>query len=118
MQTNIGDFEKFTTFCAGVLTDKGGINVQTYDLRAQSAPSEFTLICSGTSTRHATALAEHLIREIKKEYGVWPESLEGQGEGRWIVADYGALIVHTFYDFVRQEYRLEELWTRRGKNET
>jgi nicotinate-nucleotide adenylyltransferase len=112
---NIGDFEKFTKFCEKVLIDKGGINVLTFDLRDQSAPSEFTLICSGSSTRHTTALAEHLIREIKKEYGVWPESLEGQGEGRWVVADYGSLIVHTFYDFVRQEYRLEELWTKRAK---
>ncbi len=113
VQRNIGDFEKFTKYCEKVLVDKGGVNVQIYDLRAQSAPSEFALICSGTSTRHATALAEHLTREVKKDYNVWPESIEGQGEGRWIVVDYGALIVHTFYDFVRQEYRLEELWTRK-----
>jgi nicotinate-nucleotide adenylyltransferase len=112
IQRNIGDFEKFTAFCAKILEDKGGVNVQKYDLRDRQAPSEFTLICSGTSTRHATALAEHLIREVKKEYNVWPESLEGQQEGRWIVVDYGALIVHTFYDFVRQEYRLEELWRK------
>lgn len=115
VQKNIGDFEKFTAFCSKVLVDKGGVNVQTFDLREQQAPSEFTLIASGTSTRHATALAEHLAREVKKEYGVWPESTEGQTEGRWIVIDYGALIVHTFYDFVRQEYRLEELWTKRNK---
>jgi nicotinate-nucleotide adenylyltransferase len=111
---NIGDFEKFTKYCEAILNDKGGINVQAFDLRAQQAPSEFTLVASGTSTRHATALAEHLTREVKKDYGVWPVSLEGQSEGRWIVIDYGALIVHVFYDFVRQEYRLEELWTKRG----
>lgn len=113
VQRNIGDFEKFTAYCSKVLVDKGGINVQAYDLRDRQGPSEFTLICSGTSTRQATALAEHLIREVKKDYNVWPESLEGQGEGRWIVIDYGALIVHTFYDFVRQEYRLEDLWKKR-----
>lgn len=113
VQRNIGDFEKFAAYCNKVLTDKGGVNVLTYDLRDRSAPSEFTVICSGTSTRHASALAEHLIREIKKDYNVWPESIEGQSEGRWIVVDYGALIVHTFYDFVRQEYRLEQLWAKK-----
>jgi nicotinate-nucleotide adenylyltransferase len=112
VQKNIGDFEKFTAFCAKFLAEKGGINVQTYDLRDRQAPSEFTVICSGTSTRHASALAEHLIKEIKKDYNVWPESLEGQYEGRWIVIDYGALIVHSFYDFVRQEYKLENLWKK------
>jgi nicotinate-nucleotide adenylyltransferase len=110
VQRNIGDFEKFSAFCAAFLAEKGGVNVQTYDLRDRQAPSEFTVICSGTSTRHASALAEHLIKEVKKDYNVWPESLEGQSEGRWIVIDYGALIVHSFYDYVRQEYKLENLW--------
>ena len=113
VQQNIGDFEKFTEFCKKVLVDKGGVNVESYDLRAREAPSEFTLIASGTSTRHASALAEHLSREVKREYGVWPEHLEGIGEGRWVLLDYGALIVHVFYDFVRNEYRLEELWNKK-----
>ncbi|MBX3020418.1 MAG: nicotinate (nicotinamide) nucleotide adenylyltransferase [Bdellovibrionales bacterium] len=112
VQRNIGDFEKFAQYCSALLVDKGGVNVQTYDLRDRSAPAEFTLIASGTSTRHATALAEHLIREVKKDYNVWPENLEGQSEGRWVVVDYGALIVHVFYDYVRQEYRLEQLWSK------
>lgn len=112
VQKSIGDFQKFAEYCSKVLTEKGGVNVQTYDLRDKSAPAEFTVICSGTSTRHATALAEHIMREVKKDFGVWPESIEGQVEGRWIVVDYGALIIHTFYDFVRNEYRLEELWSK------
>ena len=112
VERNIGDFEKFSAFCAKFLEEKGAVNVQTYDLRDRQAPSEFTVICSGTSTRHASALAEHLIKEVKKDYNVWPESLEGQNEGRWIVIDYGALIVHSFYDYVRQEYRLEDLWKK------
>lgn len=110
--TNIGDFERFSKHCADLLNEKGGINTQVFDLREQTAPCEFTIVSSGTSTRHASALSEHLIREVKREYGVWPESLEGQSEGRWVVIDYGALIVHVFYDYVRQEYRLEELWTK------
>lgn len=112
---SIGDFQKFAAYCESMLKEKGGVNVLTYDLRDRNAPSEFTVIASGTSTRHATALSEHLIKEVKKDYGVWPENIEGQSEGRWIVVDYGALIVHTFYDFVRQEYRLEDLWSKRSK---
>lgn len=112
VEKSIGDYEKFTKFCAGVLNEKGGINVKGFDLKGSSSPSEFTLVCSGTSTRHTTALAEHIVSEVKKQYRVWPESIEGQKEGRWVVVDYGALIVHIFYDFVRNEYRLEELWQK------
>jgi nicotinate-nucleotide adenylyltransferase len=107
---NIGDFHKFTLFCAHHLKEKGGISVRAFDLTNMNAPTDFSLIASGTSTRHATSIAESLVKEVKKEYGIWPQSIEGQSEGRWIVVDYGALIVHSFYDFVRTEYRLEQLW--------
>jgi nicotinate-nucleotide adenylyltransferase len=55
-------------------------------------------------------MAENLVKAVKDEFNVYPLSVEGVDEGRWVVVDYGALIVHLFYDFVRQEYRLEDLW--------
>jgi nicotinate-nucleotide adenylyltransferase len=107
---NIGDFKKFTVFCAQHLKEKGGISVRAFDLTKLDAPTEYSLIASGTSTRHATSIAESLVKEVKKEYNIWPLSIEGTSEGRWVVVDYGSLIVHSFYDFVRNEYRLEQLW--------
>lgn len=106
----IGDYEAFAKFCANALFARKGINVKAFDLRGTEAPTEFTLIASGTSTRHASSLAENLARAVKDEFNVFPQSVEGMGEGRWVVLDYGALIAHVFYDFVRQEYRLEDLW--------
>lgn len=106
----IGDYETFTDFCAQALFARKAINVRGFDLRSMEAPTEFTLIASGTSTRHTTALAEAVTKAVKDEYNVFPQSFEGGSEGRWVVLDYGSLIVHIFYDFVRQEYRLEDLW--------
>ena len=106
----IGDFEKFTQFCGANLFAKKGIQVRGFDLRKMSAPSEFALIASGTSTRHTVSLAENVIDAVKEEYNVYPQSIEGVEEGRWVVLDYGSLIVHVFYDFVRLEYSLENLW--------
>ncbi len=106
----IGDYEVFTRFCAELLDSRKAIQVKAFDLRELSSVSEYTLIASGTSTRHTSSLAELLIDQVKHEYGVLPEGIEGLGEGRWVLVDYGALIVHIFYDYVRQEYRLEELW--------
>lgn len=113
----VGDYEKFTHFCADFLNSKKGINVRAFDLRELTAPTEFSLIASGTSTRHAASLAENLIQAVKEEYGVYPQSLEGLSEGRWVLVDYGSLIVHVFYDFARQEYQLEQLW-KHGKEMT
>lgn len=111
---SIGDFAVFTQQCAQWLADKGAVNVQAFDLRELNGPTEYTLIASGTSTRHTSALGESLSKEIKSRNGVWPQGIEGVGEGRWVVLDYGSLIVHLFYDFLRQEYRMEDLW-KRGK---
>lgn len=106
----IGDFAKFTQFCGNFLFSKKAIQVRGFDLNGLTAPTEFTLIASGTSTRHAVSLAENLVQAVKEEYNVLPQSIEGTDEGRWVLVDYGSLIVHVFYDFVRQEYSLEKLW--------
>ncbi|MFN8791798.1 MAG: nicotinate (nicotinamide) nucleotide adenylyltransferase [Bdellovibrionales bacterium] len=106
----VSDYEKFTEFCAHQLFSRKAINVKGFDLRKMSAPSEFAIVTSGTSTRHASSLAENLVQAVKDEFRIHPLSLEGLEEGRWVVVDYGSLIVHVFYDFVRQEYNIERLW--------
>lgn len=106
----IGDFAKFTAFCGNVLFSRKAIQVRGFDLSKLAAPTDYTLIASGTSTRHAAALAENVVQAVKEEYNVLPQSIEGIDEGRWVLVDYGSLIVHVFYDFVRQEYSLEKLW--------
>lgn len=106
----IGDFKKFTIFCAQQLDNKKALQIRAFDLTQLSAPTEYTLICSGTSTRHTTSLGESLVQSIKEEYNVYPQSIEGTDTGRWVVIDYGSLMVHVFYDFIRQEYGLEKLW--------
>lgn len=106
----IGDFKDFTFFCSKILKDQGGILVRGFDLSHTNSPTEFSLIASGNSVRHSSGLAEKVIEETRKKFGIWPQGIEGIREGRWVVIDYGSLIIHVFYDFVRQEYRLEELW--------
>ncbi|MBC7743425.1 MAG: nicotinate (nicotinamide) nucleotide adenylyltransferase [Bdellovibrionaceae bacterium] len=106
----ISDFKKFANFCAQILFDKKAIAVKGYDLEKVSSTCDIALIASGTSTRHTSSMAENLVRAVKDEFNFYPLGVEGVDEGRWVVVDYGALIVHVFYDFVRQEYRLEDLW--------
>ncbi len=109
----IGDFETFTNFCAQALFARKGLLIRGYDLsQTESSSSSYVLIASGTSTRHASSLAESVMAAVKGEFGVLPQAVEGLSEGRWSVLDYGGVIVHVFYDFVRQEYRLEDLWKK------
>lgn len=108
--SKVADYRVFTEFCSQVLFDKKAIAVRAYDIQTVSSSCDFALIASGTSTRHASSMGENLIKAVKDEFNLYPMGVEGIDEGRWVVIDYGTLIVHLFYDFVRQEYRLEDLW--------
>ncbi len=107
---NISNYKDFSKFCGQVLSDKKGIDVRCFDISKISSVTDFVIVASGTSTRHTASLAENTVRAVKDQYLINPQSVEGLQEGRWVVVDYGSLIIHIFYDFVRSEYRLEDLW--------
>jgi ribosome-associated protein len=67
------------------------------------------IICSGKSNRQVTAIAEHVQIELKKQRK-HPIHVEGKKEGHWVLMDYGDVIIHIFFDSVRQFYDLEGLW--------
>jgi nicotinate-nucleotide adenylyltransferase len=106
----VGDYRLFTDFCAKTLFERKAINVRGLNLQNLTAPSDYVIIASGTSKRHAQSLGEWLLKEVKNQYGLTPVGIEGMEEGRWVLIDFGLLIVHIFYDYVRLEYNLESLW--------
>ena len=67
------------------------------------------VIGSGHSMTQVKALADAVEEALKGE-GVQATRREGYAEGRWIVLDYGAVIVHIFHEQEREYYRLERLW--------
>ncbi len=56
-----------------------------------------------------SAIALHIEESLKKE-GVRPLGIEGMREGRWILIDYGDLVVHVFLNSVRENYKFDRLW--------
>ena len=79
------------------------------DVRGLASFTDFMLIISGRSTRQVMALAGHLLRQAK-ENKITPLALEGLSQGRWVLLDYGSVVVHLFLDEVREYYNLEGLW--------
>lgn len=110
----IPDFVEFTKYCAKILDDKGAINIQAFDVSKIEQPTDYTIVCSGTSSRHVLSLMDYVSHGVKDDFGVYPQGLEGNQDGRWVIVDYGGLMIHIFYDFIRNEYQLEDLW-REGK---
>jgi ribosome-associated protein len=68
------------------------------------------IICHGTSRTQVEALADGVIRDVKKKNGLNPYHREGFENAEWILLDYGDIIVHIFQGNKREFYNLEQLW--------
>lgn len=107
----VEDFKKFTLEVAELLDQKGALNTLAFDFTAtKEYIVEYSIVCSASNKRQSGAFADHILNNMKEKYNVRPIGMDGKEDGRWIVVDYGGLIIHIFYDFVRQEYLLEQLW--------
>lgn len=79
------------------------------DISRLTTVAHYFLITHGNSDRHVRAIAQNIQDELEKA-GVPVWHLEGLREGRWVVLDYGSLIIHVFYRELREFYGLERLW--------
>jgi ribosome-associated protein len=84
-------------------------NIALLDVRGLSSVADFFIICSGRSNRQVIAIAEFIQLDLKNK-GIRPLSIEGKKEGHWILLDYGHVILHVFYEPLREFYDLESLW--------
>lgn len=96
--------------CAKAAIDKRGENVKILDLSEISGFTDYFVIASGTSDRQVQSMAESILDALA-EVGRKPVSVEGLSEGRWVLMDFGDVVVHLFLDALREYYDLEGLWT-------
>src|SRR5271168_5235892 len=76
---------------------------------AESGLTDYFLICNGTNERQNIAITDEIELRLKREFGVYPNSVEGRRQGEWILMDYVDFIVHVFSAEKRAFYGLERL---------
>jgi ribosome-associated protein len=76
---------------------------------AESGLTDYFLICNGTNERQNVAITDEIEIRLKREFGVYPNSVEGRRQGEWILMDYVDFIVHVFSAEKRAFYGLERL---------
>jgi ribosome-associated protein len=94
---------------AALALDKKAFNVRVLDIRGVSTIADYLVLATGTSDKQVTAIAD-AIRTGLKKYGKAID-IEGAREGKWVVIDYGDVIVHVFLEEMRSYYNLDELWS-------
>ena len=95
---------------AAVCEDKKGQDTRILELDPiDSGLSDFFLVTSATNDRQAVAIADEIEHKLKKEFGVFPNSVEGRRHGEWILLDYVDFVVHVFLTERRAFYDIERL---------
>ena len=95
---------------AAACEDKKGEDTRILELDPIDAGlSDFFLVTSATNDRQVIAIADEIEYRLKKEFGTYPNSVEGRREGTWILLDYVDFVVHVFLAERRAFYDIERL---------
>ncbi len=103
------DFGKHALTAANVLDMRKAEDIILLDVRDVTIIADTFIICNGTSDKHVQTLADEVEKALSKE-SVMKLREEGYRQGRWIVLDFGDLLVHIFHKHEREFYDIERLW--------
>jgi ribosome-associated protein len=96
--------------CARAAIEKKAENVRVLDLTEVSSFTDYFVVCSGMSDRQVQAIADS-VEGTLKALGHRLVSSEGYADGRWVLLDFGDVVVHVFLDALREYYDIENLWS-------
>jgi ribosome-associated protein len=90
--------------------DKKALEPVLLDLSGQSSYTDYILVVSGRSDRQVQNIAEGILQAFAQKARRKPLGTEGLSDGRWVLLDFGEVVVHVFYHPMREFYDLEGLW--------
>ena len=79
-------------------------------MRPVCSYTDYFVLCTGQNARQTKAIWDEVHERMKHEERAIPQSVAGEPEGRWIVADFLDVVLHVFTPEARDYYRLEDLW--------
>ena len=101
--------QELVTNIANAILDIKGRDIVTIDVSKKSTITDAMMICTGTSTRHTSAIANK-VQEALTKLGVKPLGIEGERIGDWVLLDVGNVVLHILVPDAREMYQLEQLY--------
>lgn len=95
---------------ARAASDKRATDIVAIDVAELLVVTDYFVICTGNTDIQVRAIAEEVEDRLREEGDIKPIGREGAAEGRWVLLDFGDLVVHVFQPEERAFYRLENLW--------
>lgn len=96
------------------LNDRKAHQVSILDVRGKTSITDYMVIATATSTRHAKSLCDYVVEKVKQN-GLQPLGQEGEGGSDWVLVDLGDVVLHVMTGQAREFYQLEKLWSVAGE---
>ena len=95
---------------ARTAADNRGQDIVVLDMRPLTSEFDYFVLVTGNSRRQLHAIGDEIDHTLEDELGDERLGIEGYSESRWILLDYGSVVIHLFDAETRKFYALEDLW--------
>lgn len=103
--------------CLEIISERKAVNPVLFEVGKLTSIADYFLVAGGKSNRQVQSMTQHLRKRLREE-GFRPLGIEGLQEGHWVLLDYGDVVIHLFYEPVREFYDLEGLWIEAPRVDT
>lgn len=105
------DSKELAIIAAEAASDKKAQDVMAINVAELLVVTDYFVIATGRTNIQVQAIADEVEERLRTVAGVKPIGREGVSEGKWVLLDYGDIVVHVFQPEEREFYRLEKLWS-------
>jgi len=95
--------------CLRFIMERKALDPLLLEVEELTSFADYFVIASGNSSRQVQAISRH-VKQKMRDAGFLSDGVEGEQEGHWVLLDYGDVVIHLFYQPVREFYDLEGLW--------
>lgn len=96
--------------CMRVADDTKAENIMMLKISEVAVLCDYFVICTGNSSPQLSSITDHIVKEAREKAGIKPHLVDGNPLSKWIVIDFGSVIVHIFSPEMRERYQLENVW--------
>ena len=104
------DSKTIAEFCAKEAGEKKALDVVSLKVAELTTIADYFVLCTAQSEPQMRALSNWIQKSIFEELQVKPVTVDGEPVSKWILIDFGAVIVHIMTPEMRDRYQLEKLW--------
>jgi len=90
--------------------DENAIDLVILDVSELTVIADYFVICNGRSVVQIQSIANNVEKVLKNQEGILPLRRDGFQQGKWVILDYGSIMLHVFAQEERDYYKLEKLW--------